>query len=130
MKSNQKVIGRIDRETARVTLTEANLEYGHFYLRSILSFFPEETIGGSDKRQHAVQHLEVVLPSGHSGHTDIAGPNRLSLQKRSKHYFFRNRRLTRRFFSETDAQEGDTVIIRILSEHRVSLAIQKKSLVI
>lgn len=127
MKKRQKVIGRIDGNSARVPLTQANLQYGHFYLRSILGLFPEETIGGSDKSQRAAEHLSVILPSGHSGETDIAGPNRLSLQKRSEHYFFRNRTLTKRFFFETDASEGDTVVIQRLSERHVSLALEKSS---
>ena len=39
--------GWIDGNVAHLPLSDGNIANGHFYLRSILEFFPPEAVGGS-----------------------------------------------------------------------------------
>jgi hypothetical protein len=107
------VTGRIEGNTAVIPLTAGNIKNNHFYLRSILSFFPDAAIGGSDASQASRELLTIVYRPGPPGpsRTDIAGPNRASREKRSSHYFFRERTPIREFFARSGAEEGDEVVI-------------------
>ncbi len=106
-----RVIGRVDGDLAYVPITHANITHNHLYLRTILSFFPEEAIGGSDKSQQANRLLTLCYVPGNIVKTDIAGRNRRSREPRSTHYFFRDRGGMKDFFARSNAQEGDTVVV-------------------
>ena len=111
MRKKLVVRGEIAGDVASVPLTDGNIKNGHFYLRTILDFFPTDSIGGSDKSQSASRPLTVQFAPGRVVTTDITGPNRASLQKRSSHCFFRDRSAIRDFFALSDAAGGDTVRI-------------------
>ncbi|KQQ15546.1 hypothetical protein ASF59_14570 [Methylobacterium sp. Leaf121] len=117
--------GWIDGNVAHLPLSEANIANGHFYLRSILEFFPPEAVGGSDKTQTADQLLTVRYQPGLTVNTDIAGPNRDSLQKRSSHLFFRDRASIRDFFARSGARGGDTLIIQRDSPNIYTVTLEK-----
>jgi hypothetical protein len=109
--SRPRVVGRIDGDFAYVPITLGNITHNHFYLRTILSFFPEGSIGGSDKSQLAKQLLTICYVPGNMVRTDIAGPNLCNREARSAHYFFRDRAGMKDFFARSVAQEGDTVVV-------------------
>jgi hypothetical protein len=109
--SRPRVVGRIDGDFAYVPITLGNITHNHFYLRTILSFFPEGSIGGSDKSQLAKQLLTICYVPGNMVRTDIAGPNQRNREARSAHYFFRDRAGMKDFFARSTAQEGDTVVV-------------------
>lgn len=111
-KKRPRIVGRIEGDTAYMPLSDGNITHNHFYLRSILDFFPEDSIGGSDETQRAKLMLTVQYVPGTTVRTDISGPNRASREKRSAHYFFRERAPIKTFFARTNAQAGDTVVIR------------------
>ncbi|MGN6772554.1 MAG: ASCH domain-containing protein [Rhizobiaceae bacterium] len=118
-----QVSGCIDGDVAYVSLTQGNITHNHFYLRSILDFFPDSAIGGSDRSQAAKQLLTVQFVPGGIVRTDISGPNKQSLEKRSAHYFFRDRSPIKTFFARSNAKPGDTVAIRRdgLSSYTITL---------
>ncbi len=116
--------GRIDGEKAFVTLTNGNITNGHFYLKSILQFFPEDAIGGSDRSQAAKATLSLAYHPGQKDvQTDITGPNRLGREKRSFHCFFRERASIKDFFRRSGAIAGDSVVIERLASHRFSISL-------
>ena len=117
--------GWIDGNVAHLPLSEANIANRHFYLRSILEFFPPEAVGGSDKTQTADRLLTVRYQPGLTVDTDIAGPNRDSLQKRSSHLFFRDRASVRDFFVRSGARGGDTLIIRRELRNTYTVTLEK-----
>ncbi|CAO4172090.1 hypothetical protein [Methylorubrum aminovorans] len=119
--------GWINGNVAHLPLSEANIANGHFYLRSILEFFPPEAVGGSDKTQTADRLLTVRYQPGGTVDTDIAGPNRGNLQKRSSHLFFRDRASIRDFFARSGAQGGDTLIIRREPQNNYTVTLEKLS---
>jgi hypothetical protein len=89
-----------------IPLTAGNLKNGHFYLRQHLDFFPDDAIGGTNRREAGVP-VTVKFQPGAVVETDLAG---------GKHLFFRNRRATRDFFERTAAAEGDTVVVEKVAE--------------
>lgn len=114
--SRAQASSRIEGGKAYVTLTDGNVRNGHFYLKSILEFFPSEAVGGSDKTQIAKTLLTIdYRPGSNATTTDITGPNRLSSEKRSSHCFFRERAPIREFFWRSGAVGGDTVAIERVS---------------
>jgi ASCH domain len=120
--------GLIDGERAFITLTDGNITNGHFYLRSILEFFPEDAIGGSDRSQTAKATLTLDYHPGQKDvRTDITGPNRLTREKRSSHCFFRERTPTKDFFKRSGAAAGDSVVIERLASHHFSIFLLKAS---
>ncbi|MDF2797548.1 MAG: hypothetical protein K0R85_292 [Devosia sp.] len=124
--SRAKAASRIEGDKAYVTLTDGNVRNGHFYLKSILEFFPPEAIGGSDKSQMSKVILTVdYRPGSKATTTDITGPNRLSNEKRSSHCFFRERAPTREFFRRSGAVGGDTVVIERISPMHFAVSLMK-----
>ena len=108
-----RVRGRIEGNCCIIPITAANIKHKHVYLRSVLSFFPEDCIGGSDKGQPAKRSLTVQLGGGAPVVTDIAGADAHEREGRSKHFFFRTVRgeTLKDFFERTYAEPGDEVII-------------------
>ena len=115
--------GAVVGEKATVTLTQGNLNNGHINLRSIISFFPEETVGGSDKKQIAKTLLRIHFEGVGTVETDITGPDRLDRPGTSKHCFFR-KRTAKKFFKIADAQVGDIAVIERTGpvNYRITLA--------
>ncbi|AOG04752.1 hypothetical protein BSY19_794 [Bosea sp. RAC05] len=102
---------RIDGDWACVSLTQGNLNSGHFYLRSILEFFPAAAVGGSDKGQIASLLLDLAIEGVGTVRTDITGPDRLGRPGKSNHRLFRDRTSIAKFFKATGAEAGDLVMI-------------------
>lgn len=124
--SRPKAPSRIEGDKAYVILTDGNARNGHFYLKSILEFFPPEAIGGSDKTQMSKILLTVDYRPGPSAtNTDITGPNQLSSEKRSSHCFFRERAPIREFFWRSGAAGGDTVVIQRKSPMHFAVSLVK-----
>jgi hypothetical protein len=124
---HMRVQGRIEGNRCIIPITEGNLKNNHVYLRSVLSFFPEDCIGGSDKSQLATRTLTLKLDGGASVVTDIAGPDAHGREGRSKHYFFRmaRGRNLREFFERTNAQSGDEVVIECSAPYTYAMSLRK-----
>lgn len=97
----------------RIPLTEGNVRYAHFYLRSCRHRLPLPAIGGVN-RKLAGEPIRVTFQHGASVDTDIDGSKMI----------LRNRAAVRQFFDATGAKGGDTVLIDIAGpfDWRVSLA--------
>lgn len=128
-RKRQKVQGRIEGDTAYIPITEGNITHHHIYLHSIIEFFPGTAIGGSNKKQLADQMLQITFSPGRASPvcTDIAGPNRNSIQKTPPHLFFRDRQHTGDFFARSGAQAGDVVKITRNTPTSYTLSLVKKS---
>ncbi|WP_207183157.1 hypothetical protein [Methylobacterium indicum] len=124
-----RIQGWIDGDVAYLPLSQGNIRNNHFYLRSILDFFPPDGIGGSDETQRAARPVTVRYQPGTTVETDIAGENRANSEKRSSHYFFRNRSPIKDFFARSGAQEGDTLVIRRENSHSYTVTLEKTSAV-
>jgi hypothetical protein len=124
----KRVIGRIEGNAAIVPITNGNIAHNHIYLRTVLDFFPEGAIGGSDKSQPASELLTVTYWPGPAApsRTDIAGANRASAEKRSTHYFFRDRKAVGEFFARSEAKEDDEVVIERTGPFSYSVTLRKR----
>tara|TARA_R110002126_G_scaffold44153_6_gene126139 strand:+ start:117 stop:968 length:852 start_codon:yes stop_codon:yes gene_type:complete len=98
-----------------VEVTEANLKYNHFYLRSFLHHLPEDLVGGRDRSTPIMATVQAdgMPPSS----TDIC----------PRHRFFRDRSWTRQFFANSDAEPGDTVSIHQLEPYHYKISLNKKA---
>lgn len=96
-----------------LTLTQANLDYGHIYLTACIDIFPADALGGANKSQTAPRTVQVQCGS-ELVHTDIVRKKR----------FFRHRGWVRRFFSESRMVAGDRVLLEQLEpySYRISKA--------
>jgi hypothetical protein len=123
----KRVLGRIEGNSAIIPITNGNIVHNHFYLRSVLDFFPEGAIGGSDRTQTASELLTIIYQPGPvtPSRTDIAGPNQANGEKRSSHYFFRDRKAIGEFFARSDAKEGDEIIVERTGPLAYSVTLQK-----
>lgn len=117
--------GWINENIAHLPLSEGNIANGHFYLSSILDFFPPEAVGGSGRTQTADRPLTVRCEPDRTVKTDIAGPNRDSLQNRSPHLFFRGRTLIRDFFKRSGARGGDTLVTQRDARNIYTVTLEK-----
>ncbi len=84
----------------RIPLTDANVRYAHFYLRSWRHRIPSPAIGGSNRKQ-AGEAIRITFQHGQSVDTDIDGSKMI----------LRNRAAVRQFFDASGAKGGDTVLI-------------------
>ncbi|WP_144259502.1 ASCH domain-containing protein [Methylocystis sp. ATCC 49242] len=121
-----KISGRIEGNRCIIPISSGNITNNHFYLRTVLPFFPEECIGGSDKSQLARQMMKVTFANGPAVITDIAGPDIHAREGRSAHYFFRNARgQIKDFFARSGAEPGDEVLIERSDPYAYSVNLRK-----
>jgi len=122
-----RIKGRIEGDRCFIPISEGNIKQHHVYLRSVLSFFPTDSVGGSDESQRAARPLTVAFDGGPTISTDIAGPDLHAREGRSAHYFFRNARsaVLRAFFERMRAQAGDEVVIRRESPCTYTIGLRK-----
>lgn len=92
-----------------VTLTEGNINHGHFYLTELMTMFPASVVGGSSKADAAAEHIEVHHGCGEPERTDIAGDKKI----------FRSRGWVSRFFDSHGLKAGDRVVVQLTGERRV-----------
>jgi len=88
-----------------ITLTEANMRWGHVYLRPARHLFSDDNVGGSSKAEPAATPFHVELGGAPPIVTDIAGDKMI----------LRERGLVRRFLE--GARAGDEVRVERLGEN-------------
>ncbi|CCE03760.1 hypothetical protein [Bradyrhizobium sp. STM 3809] len=127
LSKRMKVEGRIEGDRCIIPITEGNITHGHIYLRSVVSFFPSDSIGGSDESQSAARSLTLSFDGGPVVSTDIAGPDRHDRPGKSAHYIFRHARsaVLSPFFERTGATAGDQAIITRTSPYCYSIRLLK-----
>lgn len=82
-------------------ITQGNIDNNHIYLRSFLTCFPQDAIGGSSKSEAA--RREVLV--------DWGGPDLVSTDLDGTKKFFRKRSWIRAFFAQNGIRAGDVVAI-------------------
>lgn len=123
-----RINGRIEGDRCVIPISSGNITNRHIYLRSVLAFFPQDCVGGSDRDQPARRLLTVTFAHGPSVVTDIAGPDTHARKGRSAHYFFRNARgETRDFFARAGAEPGDEVVIERRAPHSYAVSLKKST---
>ena len=88
-------------EGIRNPLTGGNIRNGHFYLRAAQHLIPRDAIGGSN-RSASARPITVAFSTGEIVETDVDGEKMI----------FRARGPVRSFINQTQAREGDEVILR------------------
>jgi hypothetical protein len=122
-----RIQGRIEGDDCIIPISQGNIDNSHVYLRSVLSFFPEDAVGGSDSSQPARRLLTVSFDRGRPIKTDIAGPDALGRKGKSAHYFFREARtaVLRVFFDRNRAKADDEVVIHRESPYAYDVSLRK-----
>jgi hypothetical protein len=88
-----------------IAITQGNINNNHFYLTKVIKFFPEDVIGGPNKKQQARQ---VRLHWGNETiQTDVDG---------TKH-IFRRRGWIGKFFKDNCTVAGDRIILTRIDSH-------------
>jgi hypothetical protein len=108
--SNNRAEGRIDGERSIVRVWDTNIANNHLYVGPVLSFFPSEVIGGSNRDSAAPRKIEVEFSTGGKIVTDIDGAKKL----------FRVRNRQHREFIET-LRHGDEIEIRRIGLYQYSV---------
>lgn len=57
----KRIIGRIEEDRCVIPISDGNIKNGHFYLRTVLSFFPSDCVGGSDQSQPAPRMVTLAF---------------------------------------------------------------------
>lgn len=83
-----------------LTVTQANLNNNHLYLRKALDFFPDDVLGGSNAAQAAPRTIRIQCGK-EVIETDIDKTKKL----------FRKRAWLKPFFQRNDIQAGDRVLL-------------------
>lgn len=99
-----------------VELTDANIRHNHIYLRKVLPFFPEESIGGSNHSAASIETITVQFDPGEKVETDLAGDKK----------FLRERGAVGDFFRRTSAKGGDLVLITRISSRNFKFELIKR----
>ncbi len=98
-----------------IAVTDGNIEHKHIYLSGHHDFFPKESYGASNGKQHLGAPLRLNV-EGLRGtiETDLAS-------RGGQRYFFRKRGWVRRFFEKHEIRPGDVIAIERLGkrEYRV-----------
>lgn len=92
----------------KIELTQGNINNDHLYLSSVIEFFPESAIGGSNTEAQAGTLLEVHSGIEQPVLTDIAGDKKI----------FRKRSWVKEFFKVHELKAGDCVIIEQTDTNR------------
>ncbi len=121
-----RIFGRIEGDRCVIPISQGNLNQKHVYLRTVLPFFPSDSIGGSDGSQPAERSLTLSFERVGVVTTDIAGEDIHKRSGRSKHFIFRVRSATwRSFFEAFGAKAGDEVVISRDAPYAYSIALRK-----
>jgi hypothetical protein len=100
----------------RIPLTGGNIRNGHFYLRPAQHLIPRDAIGGSN-RSTAGRPITVAFSTGEVVETDVDGEKMI----------FRARGPTRSFISQTQAREGDEVVLRKRGDRDFHVSLARSS---
>ena len=94
-----------------VEISDGNINNNHIYLRNIIDFFPDDTIGGKNKTESAPRTLSIKYDTDIEVETDIAGDKKI----------FRSRTGVKNFFTDNDIKAGDRVKITRLTPYTYRL---------
>lgn len=108
--ANSSILGEVE-------LTAGNIKHNHFYLGSFLDRFPVDLIGGSNERSLAPRAAHLDWGGIQQVETDIAGDKKL----------FRRRGWVRQFFTDSDAEPGDTVLVHQIAPYKYKVSLNKKA---
>lgn len=100
---------------AQTQLTGGNIRNNHFHLRGHVHRFPDDLIGGSNRRERAPREASIDWGGGVDTRTDIDGEKQ----------FFRGRGWIRQFFEKTGAEEGDWVLVEETGPYRYKVSLKK-----
>lgn len=103
--------------TARICLTQGNLNNNHFYLTSCLAMFPADSIGGSNIKTRASRLLQITPRGDEALETDIDGTKNI----------FRKRGWVGEMFRREDAGLGDLVCIKQSQEGIYEIWLEKSA---
>jgi len=92
--------------TRILTVTRGNVNNRHLYLTEVLDLFPEDALGGENRRSAAPRTVRVLW-GDQAIDTDIV---------RDKH-IFRRRKWVRLFFEANRIQDGDRVLLEQLGPY-------------
>jgi hypothetical protein len=88
-------------KSAKIEITQGNLNNNHFYLTSCLSMFPADSIGGGNVKAQARRLLTIQPRGDEQLETDIDG----------KKNIFRKRKWVGAMFQRATEKPGDYVFI-------------------
>lgn len=97
----------------RVPLTGGNIRNSHIYLRNCSEVVPADGIGGKNMRNPGTP-FEVTFSPGDTVHTDVDGSKMI----------FRCRTPVREFFEQTNAEEGDVVLIERTGDRSLRVTLE------
>nr|WP_274600804.1 ASCH domain-containing protein [Ectothiorhodospira shaposhnikovii] len=100
----------------QVQITQGNINNNHIYLREFFDRFPEEVIGGSNRREEAARTVTVDWGGDALVQTDLDGSKRL----------FRARSWVRNFFELNDAAAGDWVLVEEIGFYTYRVRLVKR----
>ncbi|TDH61262.1 ASCH domain-containing protein [Dankookia rubra] len=107
--------GGTENEAGVVRLTGGNIRNGYIYLRSVRHLLPADAIGGPNAEAAAPRSLAVVLESGQTITTDVAGDKMI----------FRQRGSMRELFRAAGAREGDDAVITRTGSHSLRTTLRR-----
>lgn len=88
-------------EVREIVLTQGNINNGHFYLREITDWLPQEVIGGSNRASKAPESMTIDWGGGEKAVSDVAGDKMI----------FRSRGWVKSFFSLFNLKAGDVIYL-------------------
>ncbi len=101
--------------TRSLTLTQANLDYGHIYLTGCMDIFPPDVMGGANKSVAAPRTVQVDFGSGVVD-TDIVGGKRI----------FRRRSWVREFLTQNDVAAGHRILLEKLEPYAYRVRVEPR----
>ncbi len=102
---------KTDISSRTIGVSAGNIKNNHIYLKSILDFFPPDTIGGKNKSELASCTVTVDYGAGVTVETDIAGDKKI----------FRKRTWVKDFFARNQFQPGDRIVINKIAPYCYSV---------
>ena len=103
-----------ERLIGEVPITEGNLLNNHFYMRAFIERFPDDLIGGSNKRTAAPKTVLI----------DWGGPELVCTDIDGQKKFFRARGWIGAFYKLNRAEPGDTVVIHETAPYRYRVSLR------
>ena len=102
--------------TEKIQINEANIKNNHFYLSSIMTFFPSDSVGGSNKENKAESEIRITLPFGEDICTDIAGDKNI----------FRQRAWVGELYKYRNISPGDYITLTWLAPYHLKIDTERK----
>lgn len=106
-------VATIGVDTRTITLTQGNINNGHFYLRDIKDWLPADVIGGSNQASRAPRTMTINWGGGAPAVSDVSGDKMI----------FRSRAWVRAFFERFALAAGDEIHINKTSEYVINISV-------